>query len=101
LHLGGLEVPVIKINIHQNLHKMNTSKAIVAKISDSKKTMLVGVKSSNYQIGYRFGWASTGGKEFVKGAVLEDFNPTGQAPISKDGEVLLHKDGTPVMAWQF
>ena len=75
--------------------------AIVAKISNTKKTMLVGVKNSNYQIGWDFAWASTGGQVFEKGAKLEDFKPTGKKPITKDGEVLTHKDGSPVMQWQF
>lgn len=74
---------------------------LVAKISESGKTMLVGVRNE-FNIAYQFGWCRNPGG-FSKGDKIpaERFQPKGLAPIQRDGEVLKHKDGTPVMQWQF
>ena len=79
-----------------------TKTAIIAKVSESGKTILVGVKASPFQIGYDFAWASNPfGAKATKGQVIDGFQPTGKKSITKDGQVLLHKDGSPVQAWQF
>jgi hypothetical protein len=73
--------------------------AIVNKLSPTGKTMLVQLKVNKYQIGYTFGWASNPGCK--PGDVLTDFAPKGQEPATKDGEIVRHKDGEPVMRWVF
>ena len=76
--------------------------AIVNKMSDSKKSILVAVKMSKYQAGYSFAWASAAGETFKKGDILNDFIPTGREPIiNEDGTPRLYDDGNPVLRWTF
>ncbi len=77
--------------------------AIVFKISESKKTILVGTKASKFAIGYNFAWASNpfGGEVTLK-QQLNNFNPTGTAPVmDEDGAPVVHKDGSPVLRYTF
>ena len=102
---GRRKVPRLNLNYKPlNLNNMEnfTKTAIIAKISETGKTILVGLKSSPFQIGYDFAWASNPfGAKATKGQVIEGFAPVSKKPITKDGAVLQHTDGTPVMAWQF
>ena len=76
-------------------------KAIVCKVSESGKTMLVGCKVSKYTVGYQFGWCSNP-DGLKKGDDVVDFSPKNTIEcIGKDGKVVKHKDGTPVLNWVF
>lgn len=76
--------------------------AIVFKLSPSGKSMLVGVTTSKYAVGYTFAWArNPDGKCTVK-QKLTDFAPTGREECrDEQGNVITHQDGTPVMRWTF
>lgn len=75
--------------------------AIVFKISESKKSILVGVKKNAYQQGYDFGWASNPNPDVKLKEELTDFpKPVGKEPIKdENGEVKTYGDGSPVMKW--
>ena len=76
-------------------------KAIVCKVSDSGKTMLVGCKVNEYTIGYNFAWCANPAK-LAKGDDVPNFNPKGTTEVvDKDGKSVLHKDGSPVLNWVF
>lgn len=81
---------------------MTTTKAIVAKISKTGKTMLVGVKMNKYAIGFQFGWVANP-DGLVKGDVIEDFDmPVGTVGCKdEEGNALLHEDGTAVVRFTF
>lgn len=74
--------------------------ARVCKVTESGKSMLVGIKKSKYQQGFIFGWASN--PDAVKaGDVLEDFHPSGREAMTNEAGPVLHSDGSPVMKWVF
>jgi hypothetical protein len=76
--------------------------AKVNKLSESGKTMLVQVKSSEYQIGYTFGWCANPDQKYSKDDILPNFAPIGLEPVvDKEGEPVLHEDGSSVMRWKF
>ena len=57
-----------------------TVEAKVCKISDSGKSMLVGIKPNKYVIGMVFGWVANPDK-LAKDAIIKDFPmPTGTTP---------------------
>lgn len=75
--------------------------AKVVKLSESGKTMLVGVKLSKYSIGYSFGWASNP-DGLVVGDEVPEFEPTGTTQCTDDkGEPIFYEDGAPVLRWVF
>lgn len=81
--------------------------AIVCKVSDTGKTMMVGYKSNKYTIGYDFGWcANPDGLEVSADkdhpTEVPDFHPKGRVDVyDKDGDPVMHTDGTPVQRWIF
>lgn len=75
--------------------------ALVTKVSESGKSMLVGYKNSKYAQGYTFGWCANP-DGCVKGDKLTDFKPTGLQPVAnEEGEQIFYGDGSPVMRWTF
>lgn len=77
--------------------------AKVVKVSDSKKSILVGVKRSIYSTGYdQFAWCANPNSAQVVGDELKGFNPTGTIQATDDKhEPLVHQDGSPVLRWVF
>lgn len=76
-------------------------KAIVCKVSNSGKTMLVGCKTDKYTVGYNFAWCANPDK-LVKGDDVPDFNPKGTVEVlDEKGKPVTHKDGSPVLNWVF
>ena len=77
-------------------------KAIVSKVSPSGKTMLVGAQSSEFSIGYEFGWCRNPQEKFKKGDVIDVFKPTGKRELKDEkGKVKTYSDGNPIMEWTF
>ena len=76
---------------------------LVAKVSETGKTMLVGIKTNEFQIGYTFGWCSNPNGKYKKGDKIEGFpTPAGQVQSVDDkGQPVTHEDGSPVMRWVF
>lgn len=76
--------------------------ALVVKVSDSKKTMLVGIRRNKYQVGYEFGWVSNP-DGLAKGAVINDFpEPKGTVQCAdKEGNPIQYEDGAPVVRFTF
>ena len=75
--------------------------AIVFKVSKSGKTILVGTKVNEYQIGYNFAWSANPHNSKLKDK-LEGFNPTGVVPVIDDkGKPVVHTDGSPVLRYTF
>ena len=79
---------------------MKISEAIVTKVTESGKSIYVGVKASKYQQGYVFGWASNPDK-LKKDDKITDFNPIGRSAMSNEDGPLVHEDGSPVMKFDF
>ena len=82
--------------------------ALVAKVSDSGKSMLVGVKRSVLSIGYdTFAWCANPQGAFTKGQflpkVLADalLGATTVQATNDTQEPLFHDDKTPVLRWVF
>ncbi len=77
--------------------------AKVVKVSESKKSILVGVKRSIFSTGYdQFAWCANPELKFTVGDTLEGFNPTGTIQATDDKhEPLTHQDGSPVLRWVF
>lgn len=78
-------------------------KALVAKVSETGKTMMVGIKTNEFQIGYTFGWCANPEGKYKKGDEIDGFPmPTSQIQaINEKGEAVFHEDGSPVMRWVF
>ena len=75
--------------------------AIVFKVSKTGKTILVGTKVNEYQIGYNFAWSANPHNSKVKDK-LQGFNPKGtEAVIGEDGKPVCHEDGSPVLRYTF
>lgn len=76
--------------------------ALVAKVSETGKSMLIGIKPNKYVIGLQFGWVANP-DGLKKGDVIADFpQPTGTQPcMDKDGQPILHQDGSPVVRFVF
>lgn len=75
--------------------------AKVFKLSESKKSILVGMKTSKYAIGYSFAWCANPDNLEV-GADVPDFEPTGTVQcVDEKGNPLVHQDGSPVLRWTF
>lgn len=79
-----------------------TVEAKVCKVSDSGKSMLVGIKPNKYVIGLVFGWVANP-DGLAKDAIIKDFPmPTGTTPCyNEDGKPILHTDGSPVVRFAF
>lgn len=81
--------------------------AQVVKVSDTGKSVLVGVKRSKFSVGFdTFAWCANAG-DFKKGDMIGDEDAqafttatTIQATNEKN-EALNHEDGTPVLRWIF
>lgn len=83
------------------VEKNISKKTIVCKVSESKKTILVGHKTSKYSIGYDFGWCANPDQLDI-GDTIEGFRPSGRVNVVDDeGEVVKHEDGSPVQRWVF
>lgn len=86
---------------------IKAAEAIVTKVTESGKSMYVGVRTSKYQIGYTFGWCRNPEGANKKGDKLTDFEYTGLVPMvkfneqSQENEPMLHEDGSPVLAFEF
>ncbi len=83
-------------------------KTIVSKVSDSGKSMLVGVAKSPLSIGYdQFAWCANPDGAYKKGDVLpkelaDSFKTATTVQATDDKQVALnHEDGTPVLRWIF
>ena len=76
--------------------------AIVAKVSETGKSMLVGIKPNKYVIGYQFGWAANP-DNLIKGDKIAEFPlPKGTEPcIDKEGKPITHEDGSAVVRFVF
>lgn len=79
--------------------------AIVAKVSNSSKSILVGIKKSKYSIGYdTFAWCANP-DNLAKGDLIKDAdvfaNATTVQAVDADGNELTHEDKTPVLRWVF
>ena len=76
--------------------EIKKGQGLVVKVTESGKSMLVGVKYSKYDSGYTFGWvANPDGCH--KGDIIEDFNPRGREPMGDK----VHEDGSPLMKFVF
>jgi hypothetical protein len=76
--------------------------ALVAKVSPSGKTMLVGIKKSKYDVGYQFGWVANP-DGLKKGDIIKDMpTPTGTVNCTNEaGEEIKHEDGSNVVRFVF
>ena len=77
--------------------------AKVIKVSETGKTMMVGIKTNPFQIGYTFGWCANPEGKYKKDDIIADMpKPSGQVQaIDEKGEPVVHTDGSPVMRWVF
>lgn len=82
--------------------------AIVTKVSESKKSMLVGVKRSIFSIGYdTFAWCANPEGKFIKGDIMtpeyaEAFAHASTVQATNElQEPIFHEDKSPVLRWVF
>lgn len=83
--------------------------AKVVKVSESKKSILVGVKRSIFSTGYdQFAWCANPSEDkFVKGYDMSADEASAFATAStvqatnEKHEPLTHEDGSPVLRWVF
>jgi len=83
--------------------------ARVVKVSDSKKSMLVGVKRSIFSTGFdQFAWCANPNPDvYVKGYDMSAdeasafANATTVQATDDKHEPLTHEDGSPVLRWVF
>jgi hypothetical protein len=86
---------------------MKTIIAQVVKVSESGKSILVGVKRSKFSVGYdTFAWCANA-DAFKKGDMIpsEDAqvfaNASTVQATNEKHEPLTHEDGSPVLRWVF